>query len=152
MDFLAYAHFDRIASGSGMLPKKSGGAMSKSFEDQGGFASMNPPSVLRWLTSKLMTRWIRPNATARRRARAERTRRKSGNPHRVEYFHQVDDGYSHLAAQLLQPLLERYDVELIAHLVTVEADRNLPKPDLLLPLSRPHATYGPTASGKGQLV
>ena len=54
----------------------------------------------------------------------------------MEYFHQVEDGYSHLAAQLLRPLLEHYDVELVTHLVSVEADRNLPEPELLLPLSR----------------
>jgi 2-hydroxychromene-2-carboxylate isomerase len=110
--------------------------MSKSFEDQGGVAAMDPNPLLRWLTSKLMTRWTHPRATARRRSKAEKSRQKSGQRHRVEYFHQVEDGYSHLAAQLLRPLLEHYDVEVVCHLVTVEADRNLPEPDLLLPLSR----------------
>jgi hypothetical protein len=54
----------------------------------------------------------------------------------VEYFHQPADGYSHLAAQLLRPLVAHYDVELVCHLVSVARDRNLPEPDLLLPLSR----------------
>ncbi|MEM7015230.1 MAG: vWA domain-containing protein, partial [Verrucomicrobiota bacterium] len=40
-------------------------------------------------------------------------RKRRGEPHRIEYFHQVEDAYSHLAAQLLRPLLERYDVELV---------------------------------------
>ena len=66
----------------------------------------------------------------------EAVRRKSGAPHTIEYFHQVEDGYSHLAAQLLRPLLEHYEVELVCHLVTVQADRNLPEPELILPLSR----------------
>jgi 2-hydroxychromene-2-carboxylate isomerase len=97
---------------------------------------MDPSPLYRWVTSKVMSRMISPRALARRRAKAERARRKAGGRHRVEYFHQIDDGYSHLAAQLLRPLLEHYDVELVCHLVTVADDRNLPEPDLLLPLSR----------------
>jgi 2-hydroxychromene-2-carboxylate isomerase len=110
--------------------------MAKQFEDQGGMATMNPPAILRWVSSKVMTRMSRPAAVERRRVKAERARQRAGEPHRVEYFHQIDDGYSHLAAQLLRPLLERYDVELVLHLVSAEPDRNLPEPELLLQLSR----------------
>ncbi len=110
--------------------------MPDPFEDQGGTATMDPSALVRWLTSKLMSHWIAPPSTARRRAAAERKRQRSEAPHRVEYFHQVEDGYSHLAAQLLRPLLEHYDVQLVCHLVTVENDRNLPEPELLLALSR----------------
>jgi len=97
---------------------------------------MDPSALVRWVGSRLMSHWIAPRTAARRRAAAERKRERSGAPHRVEYFHQVEDGYSHLAAQLLRPLLDSYDVELVCHLVTVENDRNLPEPELLLPLSR----------------
>jgi 2-hydroxychromene-2-carboxylate isomerase len=110
--------------------------MTKQFEDQGGVAAMDPTPILRWITSKVMTRMGSVEAAERRRTRAERARRKAGSPHRVEYFHQVDDGYSQLAAQLLRPLLEQYDVELVCHLVTAEVGRNLPEPELLLALSR----------------
>ena len=110
--------------------------MAGKFEDQGGFATMDPSALVRFVGSKLMSRWTTPAATARRRDKAERARTKAGEPHRVEYFHQVEDGYSHLAAQLLSKLLEHYDVELVCHLVTVPRDLNLPEPDLLLPLSR----------------
>ncbi|MFP8877632.1 MAG: 2-hydroxychromene-2-carboxylate isomerase, partial [Myxococcota bacterium] len=72
--------------------------MAEEFEDQGGVAGMDPPSLQRWLTSAVMRRMVRPAALAKRRARAEKARRREGRPHRVEYFHQVDDGYSHLAA------------------------------------------------------
>ncbi|MFP6638683.1 MAG: DsbA family protein [Myxococcota bacterium] len=115
--------------------------MPESFEDQGGVATMDPSPLRRWLSSKLLSHWISPRSTERRRAKAERARVKSGAPHRVEYFHQVEDGYSHLAVQLLRPLLEQYDVELVCHLVTVADDRNLPEPDLLLPLSRLDAAH-----------
>jgi 2-hydroxychromene-2-carboxylate isomerase len=83
-----------------------------------------------------MSRLVAPAAVAKRRDRADRARRRAGAPHRGEDFHQVEAGYRHLAVQLLQPLLDHYDVELVCHLVTVARDRNLPEPDLLLPLSR----------------
>ena len=110
--------------------------MAEEFEDQGGAATMDPSALVRWVTSKYMTRRNSARSVDKRRAKAERARKKAGEPHRVEYFHQVEDGYSHLAAQLLAPLLEHYEVELVCHLVTVEDDANLPEPDLLLPLSR----------------
>ena len=110
--------------------------MAKQFEDQGGMATSNPPAPLRWVSSKIMTRMASMPAIERRRAKADQRRRKAGAPHRVDYFHQIEDGYSHLAAQLLRPMLEQYDVELVCYLVTVKHDRNLPEPDLLLPLSR----------------
>jgi 2-hydroxychromene-2-carboxylate isomerase len=110
--------------------------MARQFGNQGGMATSDPPAIVRWIGSKIMTRLCSPATVERRRARAERARRRAGAPHRVEYFHQIDDGYSHLAAQLLQPLLERYDVELVFHLVAPEHDRNLPEPELLLQLSR----------------
>ena len=78
--------------------------MAKEFADQGGTATMNPPAIVRWATSKLMSRLWRASAITRRRAKAERVRKRKGEPHRVEYFHQIDDGYSQLAAQLLEPL------------------------------------------------
>jgi 2-hydroxychromene-2-carboxylate isomerase len=106
------------------------------FENQGGTSSSNPPAPVRWLMSKVMSRLLSRTSVQKRRDKAESARRRSGAPHRIEYFHQVEDGYSHLAAQLLQPLVEKFDVELVCHLVTVEDDQNLPEPDLLLPLSR----------------
>jgi 2-hydroxychromene-2-carboxylate isomerase len=110
--------------------------MARQFEDQGGVATSDPPAIVRWISSKVVTRLASPAALERRRARVERKRRRAGAPHRVEYFHQIDDGYSHLAAQLLGPLLERYDVELVFHLVAPERGPNLPEPELLLALSR----------------
>ena len=110
--------------------------MTTEFENQGGAAQMDPSPFRRWLTSRWMSYRTSVPLVEKRRAKAEKKRQQSGLPHRVEYFHQVEDGYSHLAAQLLQPLLENYEVELVCHLVTVENDLNLPEPDLLLPLSR----------------
>jgi len=113
--------------------------MTNTFKDQGGAATMDPSAIRRWLTSKLMTRMANMQAQHRRRAKAERTRNRNGERHRIEYFHQVDDPYSHLAAQLLQPLRDHYDVDLVCHLVDVSRDGNLPEPELLAQLGRHEA-------------
>jgi 2-hydroxychromene-2-carboxylate isomerase len=110
--------------------------MARKFQDQGGAAKIDPPALLRWASSRIVRRMLSPASIEKNRARAEKARRTRGAPHRVEYFHQIDDAYSHLAAQLLRPLLANYDVELVCHLVTVARDRNLPEPDLLPPLAR----------------
>jgi 2-hydroxychromene-2-carboxylate isomerase len=67
------------------------------------------PRVIGLLTS--------PRTRDARRFLAEQRRRLAGAPHRVLYFHQVDDPYSHLVAQVLPELAARYGVELIPHLV-----------------------------------
>lgn len=99
-------------------------------------ASMNPPAIGRFLTSLMMRRMTSSSRLLKKREQIERKRRKSGLRHKVEYFHQVDDGYSHLAAQLLQRLHERYDIDLVCHLSTVRGEGNLPEPELLVDLSR----------------
>ena len=47
-----------------------------------------------------------------RRAVFGARRKITGARPTVHYFHQPDDPYSHLAAQLLQPLVSRYDIVL----------------------------------------
>lgn len=110
--------------------------MTEQFKDQGGAANMNPSALFRWLSSKFMTEMVSEKSLVKRRAKAEKLRLKNGLPHKVEYFHQVNDGYSHLAMQLLQPLIENYDIDLTCHLVQGPSGDNLPEPDLLLDLSR----------------
>jgi hypothetical protein len=73
---------------------------------------MDPSALLRWVTSKVMTYVISPKRLAKNRIKVEKQRQASHQRHTVEYFHQVDDGYSHLAAQALAALAERYDIEL----------------------------------------
>ena len=106
------------------------------FQDQGGMAAMDPSALVRWATSKALRYLVGERREQRRRAKFERARRRAGAPHLVEYFHQIDDGYSHLAAQLLQPLLNAYDIELACHLVPPPSGPNAPEPTLLANLSR----------------
>jgi 2-hydroxychromene-2-carboxylate isomerase len=110
--------------------------MTQQFKDQGGAATMDPRSFTRWLTSRVLSRLFRPARIEKLRSATEKKRVEQGAPHRVEYFHQVEDGYSHLAAQVLQRLIARYDVELHCHLVEGPQGDNVPEPELLLQLSR----------------
>jgi len=110
--------------------------LSEQFEDQGGVATMDPSHLTRWLTSRLMTRISGSAAVAARHRKAEQARIKAAAPHRVDYFHQVDEGYSYLAAQMLERLLARYDIELHCHLVRGQEGRNAPEPGLLAQLGR----------------
>jgi len=66
-----------------------------------------------------------------RRWLAERRRRIRGQPHRIRYFHQVDDPYSHLAAQTLAALGQRYDIELETWLVGPPPDEAAPERERL---------------------
>ena len=109
--------------------------MPERFEDQGGVSTIDPSPFRRAAGSFLMRRWSDPRRLAARRQRIERARRRSGQRHVVEYFHQVEDGYSHLAAQCLRPLLDTYDIDLVCHLVGDPSGQNAPEPELLLDLS-----------------
>ncbi len=110
--------------------------MTEQFQDQGGVASMYPSPFKRWLTSKIIRFINRPGCIEKQRAKCEAKRLKQQRTHVVEYFHQVDDGYSHLSAQMLKPLLATYDIELVCHLVNDPQGANAAEPDLLSQLSR----------------
>jgi 2-hydroxychromene-2-carboxylate isomerase len=90
--------------------------------------------------SPLATRILTSSRTRELRRRlAEGRRRLRREPHRVLYFHQVDDPYSHLAAQVLTRLLERYDLELTPHLVAPPSDAAAPERERLVTYSRKDA-------------
>ena len=97
---------------------------------------MDPSALMRWLTSMFMNRVVSTQRLEKKRIKAEKHRQANNQPHVVEYFHQVDDGYSHLAAQALGALTERYNIDLQCHLVSGSIGENAPEPDLLIDLSR----------------
>jgi len=112
----------------------------KQFKEQGGAATMDPNPVRRWLISKMMTRMSSHKLQQKERLRVERQRVKAKQDHVVEYFHLVNDGYSHLAVQLLEVLQQRYQIQLQCHIVSDLQGANSPEPKLLLDLSRYDAT------------
>ncbi len=84
-------------------------------------------SLKGWLSPPVSAWLLSERRLQRRRDRAERARRASGQPHRVLYFHQPDDPYSTLAAAALPTLVRRYDVELSVRVVGPPADAAAPE-------------------------
>lgn len=115
--------------------------MAEQFKEQGGAATMDPSAPFRWISSRVMSKVISPERLIAKRQKMERRRQASGVPHVVEYFHQVEDGYSHLAAQALIALTERYDIELRCHLVAGPSGDNSVEPELLIKLSQYDASF-----------
>lgn len=74
-----------------------------------------------------------------RRAKAERTRRAKGLGHVVDYFHQVDDPYSHLMVQALAQFSHAFDVTVRPHLVGPPADWAAPERGMLTAYARQDA-------------
>ena len=66
----------------------------------------------------------------RRRIHAFR-RRLRGTAPAIQYFHQVDDPYSHLAVQMLEPLATRYGVAVEISIVAPPDEAAAPEYDLL---------------------
>ena len=120
--------------------------MAEQFKDQGGVATMDPSRLTRWLTSRLMTRISGATAVAARHRKVEQARVKAAAPHRVHYFHQVDEGYSYLAAQMLERLADRYEIELHCHMVRGQEGKNAPEPELLTQLARADFNQSPARS------
>jgi len=106
--------------------------MAQQFKNQGGAASSEPSRLVRWIASKMMQKMSDPQRVIKKRAKAEKHRVKNKLPHRVEYYHQVDDAYGHLAAQALQPLLDTYDIELVPMLTGPPYGNNAPELEMLL--------------------
>lgn len=77
----------------------------------------------------------------KQRAQAERDRLARGERHQVHYFHQVDDPYSALAAASLPALRERYDIDIVPHVVGVPPDDAAPQRDKLISYSRKDAQF-----------
>lgn len=89
-------------------------------------------AIGRRVSSLLTSRGLR---NFRRGAHALR-RRLSGRMPTVHYFHQVDDPYSHLSAQLLAPLAARYKVKLVTWLVPAPDKAAAPEYELLAAYGR----------------
>lgn len=98
--------------------------------DQKGVASSNPSALKRWVISLLLKRASSDERLTKQRHKLEAKRQREGRRHLVEYFHQVDDGYSHLTIQILAQLKAQYDIDLTIHLVPLVRDANYPEPDL----------------------
>lgn len=88
---------------------------------------VDPPRPVRFLMSRMMSRNASAANIAKKRNKAEAQRIASGAPRKVEYFHQLDDPYSHLTAQVLAKFAARYDVDLIPHLIRATGGKDQPE-------------------------
>jgi 2-hydroxychromene-2-carboxylate isomerase len=96
-------------------------------------------SVRSLLMPVLTERWLSRDRLLKARAKAERVRHRKGEPHRVHYFHQTDDPYSALLAACLPALVQRYQIELVAHVVGPPSDAAAPDRSRLVAYSRKDA-------------
>lgn len=103
---------------------------------QKGSSSSTPSALSRWLVSMVMNHLNSERYQSQQRKKYERKRLKDGRGHVVEYFHQVDDGYSHLAIQTLSKLKAQYDIELKVHLVPSLKNDDFPELELWREMSR----------------
>ena len=88
-------------------------------------------SIKSFASKQFSTHLLDERRRDKARARTEKERRRKGEPHRIEFFHQVDDPYSHLLAQALVELQERYEVEVVTWLVEPPEDWAAPARALL---------------------
>lgn len=100
---------------------------------------VNPPGWARTIQKKMFDRVIQPQRVDKRREKAEAQRRKANAPHIVEYFHQLDDPYAHLVAQVLAKFAERYDVVIKTRLIRATGGKDQPELEKLRQWSRTDA-------------
>lgn len=97
---------------------------------------VDPPGWMRHLIARSFSSVTDSAKIERARKQAEKQRQKAGLPHRVEYFHQLDDPYSHLTAQIVNLFADRYDIDLIPHLIPASGGKNQPEAEQLAILAR----------------
>jgi len=105
------------------------------FKNLGGSADSDPNPLKRWVSSMFMRRMSNLRVRDKHRRKAEKARQKQGKPHQVHYFHEMDDGYSLLAVQILEQLQSKYNIKLTCHIASREPSDNVPEPSLLSRLS-----------------
>ena len=92
---------------------------------------VDPSRLLRFLVSKRLSGFANAGRRAKKRVAVEKKRKAQGLPHVVEYFHQVDDPYSHLMAQVVAQFAESYDIEVVPHLIRATGGRSQPEEEKL---------------------
>ena len=93
-------------------------------------------SLKTYFVSRGLERFLGEHRLAKRRRQLERSRRRRGAPHQLEYFHEPGEPYSALLLQLLPELIERYDVELKVWLTDPAPDWAAPERAALIAYSR----------------
>lgn len=88
---------------------------------------VDPPRLLRFVLAKFLGQIANTRQINKKRSAFEKTRKSSGADHMVEYFHQLDDPYSHLTAQVLAQFAARYDIKIVPHLIRASGGEHQPE-------------------------
>jgi len=93
----------------------------------------NPIKWVELELKRLVTRVILDTQRKKRSQKnSEAKRVREGRKHVVHYFHQINDPYSHLCAQILPLLQITYDIEIKFFLVSHPTIEAAPEPNLLM--------------------
>ena len=98
-------------------------------------------SVRSLLMPTLSQWWLSRQRLEALRRKAEHKRVAQGQRHTVHYFHQTDDPYSALMAQSLQRFMDRYEVDVHAHVVNPPDAAAAPDRERLIAYSRKDAQW-----------
>ena len=98
--------------------------------------TVDPPKPARVLISFILNRMIDPKRGQKTRDQQEAKRVAADARHTVDYFHQLDDPYSHLSVQKLIALAEAYDIDIVPHLINATGGKNQPFPEDLATYAR----------------
>ena len=104
-------------------------------------------SIRELIKRKIMSHMVGLERRDRLRVKAERQRQRRKAPHIVEYFHEAGDPYSNLMVQLLPVFCERYEIELMVHLVSPPSDQAAPDRSRLVAYGRQDAARLATKIG-----
>lgn len=97
---------------------------------------VDPPRLLRFLMKKMLGRIANTQNIQQKRDQFEAKRRAAGQGHEIEYFHQLDDPYSHLMAQVLAEFAARYEVTIVPRLVRATGGKDQPEEEKLAKWAR----------------
>jgi 2-hydroxychromene-2-carboxylate isomerase len=97
---------------------------------------IDPSPITRFLLARYLRRIASTRQIRKRNAKFEKKRLAQNRPHEVEYFHQLDDPYSHLTAQVIARFAERYDVKITPHLIRATGGKNQPEAEKLAAWAR----------------
>jgi 2-hydroxychromene-2-carboxylate isomerase len=104
------------------------------------FIQHNTEATMRAMLSRLFSQTVSsPTLRSVRRGFEAARRVLRGQRPQVLYFHQIDDPYSQLTAQVLPALLDRYDVDVVPYLVPPPSHAAAPEAERLATYSRKDA-------------
>ena len=93
-------------------------------------------NIIKWFElefrSLYMRRMLSFEAQQKNSLRREEKRQKANRSHTVYYFHEVNDPYSHLCAQILKPLTDHYEIDLVPLIVGKPPKSSTPETEMLM--------------------